>query len=381
MPLFDGLMQEVANEARLGDSALGASAGGVAWQLGPLKKVLRVVEKLCLDPTQRDALNALDPMALDASGVLDTVRGMLTCNSMAHAHLALRCLMRRVGPTGSQRSRAKGVRSKNRFSFPSGGGWMDCLINVAVVLDDGRSFVCEVQIVHAQLLTVRAELGAHHGYNDYRAALELLEASHCLELGTGDVRAMKRFLVRVVFGALRDADDAPLVAATADDATLDRLAARQGWCLSTVGSGRPWPRLLDLDVDGHAVTAVTPGAHRPVLLETLQGLRGVKASGNGQAAVGVLQAAGGGLGLTLWSYLMSGHTSAVMSACVSPDGRHVVTASRDKTARVWLLSDGSLVRTLEGHTSAVTSACVSPDGRHVVTASDDSTARLWLLLE
>ena len=59
---------------------------------------------------------------------------------------------------------------------------MDCLLNVAVALPDGREFVCEVQIVHAQLLTVRAELGAHHGYNDYRAALEMLEASDCLEL-------------------------------------------------------------------------------------------------------------------------------------------------------------------------------------------------------
>jgi len=74
------------------------------------------------------------------------------------------------------------------------------------------------------------------------------------------------------------------------------------------------------------------------------------------------------------------HTSAVLSACVTPDGRHVVTASRDDTARVWLLADGSLVRTLEGHTDWVVSACVTPDGRHVVTASGDKTARVWPLL-
>ena len=36
---------------------------------------------------------------------------------------------------------------------------MDCLINVEVALGDGRWFVCEVQLVHSQLLTVRAELG------------------------------------------------------------------------------------------------------------------------------------------------------------------------------------------------------------------------------
>ena len=119
-------------------------------------------------------------------GLRTTVRGMLVCNSMAHAHLALRCFARRFGRAGSERERARGVRSKNRFARPSGGGWMDCLLNVAVALPGGRWFVCEVQVVHRQLLTVRAELGAHHGYNDYRAALEMLEASGCVELGSAE---------------------------------------------------------------------------------------------------------------------------------------------------------------------------------------------------
>ena len=60
---------------------------------------------------------------------------------------------------------------------------------------------------------------------------------------------------------------------------------------------------------------------------------------------------------------------------MTPDGQHVVTASYDKTARVWLLSDGSLVRTLEGHTDSCESVCVTPDGQYVVTASDDEDAR------
>ena len=46
-----------------------------------------------------------------------------------------------------------------------------------------------------------------------------------------------------------------------------------------------------------------------------------------------------------------------------------------------MLADGSLVRTLEGHTKSVTSVCVTPDGQHVVTASTDKTARVWLLVE
>ena len=38
------------------------------------------------------------------------------------------------------------------------------------------------------------------------------------------------------------------------------------------------------------------------------------------------------------------------------------------TVRVWSLEDGTLVHALEGHTRAVKSVCVTPDGKRVVTA-------------
>jgi len=76
---------------------------------------------------------------------------------------------------------------------------------------------------------------------------------------------------------------------------------------------------------------------------------------------------------------LEGHTGAVLSACVTPDGQHLVTVSADMTARVWLLADGSLIHTLEGHTGTVLSACATPGGQHLVTVSTDRTARVWLL--
>jgi WD40 repeat protein len=55
----------------------------------------------------------------------------------------------------------------------------------------------------------------------------------------------------------------------------------------------------------------------------------------------------------------------------------VVTASDDKTARVWDATTGkSLTPPLE-HQQAVKNAAFSPDGTCVVTASDDKTARMW----
>ena len=66
-----------------------------------------------------------------------------------------------------------------------------------------------------------------------------------------------------------------------------------------------------------------------------------------------------------------------MSAAFSPDGARVVTASDDKTARVWDAATGKAIAVLSGHDDQVWSAAFSPDGARVVTASDDKTARVW----
>jgi WD40 repeat protein len=72
-----------------------------------------------------------------------------------------------------------------------------------------------------------------------------------------------------------------------------------------------------------------------------------------------------------------GHTDWVRSAVFSPDNRRVLTASGDKTARLWEAESGKLLATFQGHTDAVTSAVFSPDGQQILTASNDKTARLW----
>ena len=55
----------------------------------------------------------------------------------------------------------------------------------------------------------------------------------------------------------------------------------------------------------------------------------------------------------------------------------MVTASGDKTARLWEVASGKEIGVLKGHDGGVWSAAFSPDGRQVVTASGDKTARLW----
>ncbi len=75
--------------------------------------------------------------------------------------------------------------------------------------------------------------------------------------------------------------------------------------------------------------------------------------------------------------ILRGHDGLVWSAAFSPDGARVVTASVDKTARVWDTNTGKAIAVLIGHDGPISSAAFSPDGARVVTASWDNTARVW----
>lgn len=75
--------------------------------------------------------------------------------------------------------------------------------------------------------------------------------------------------------------------------------------------------------------------------------------------------------------LLLGHEASVSMAVFSPDGRLIVTASRDRTARVWDAQTGQEIARLRGHEGAVSTALFSRDVQWVVTASEDRTARVW----
>jgi WD40 repeat protein len=76
------------------------------------------------------------------------------------------------------------------------------------------------------------------------------------------------------------------------------------------------------------------------------------------------------------------HTDEINSATFSPDGRYIVTASRDKTARVWDVGQWQRMQKwsyteLRGHLNTLGGAIFSPDNKLVLTWSEDSTTRIW----
>jgi WD40 repeat protein len=71
------------------------------------------------------------------------------------------------------------------------------------------------------------------------------------------------------------------------------------------------------------------------------------------------------------------HRAPLTDFALSPDGHRVVTASLDRTARLWDLTTGVTVAVLDGHRTGVTAVRYTDDGARIVTTSADGRARVW----
>ena len=62
---------------------------------------------------------------------------------------------------------------------------------------------------------------------------------------------------------------------------------------------------------------------------------------------------------------------------ISSDGAYALSASWDKTLRLWELSTGATTRRFVGHNNDVLSVSFSADNRQIVSGSRDKTIKLW----
>jgi WD40 repeat protein len=204
--------------------------------------------------------------------------------------------------------------------------------------------------------------------DDAAIPVRAFSAQTCERIDTGD--ALIHDTGSVEAAAVESIGDASLIA-TGDESGIVRIIERAGngqWqrrCsarldIGAIGDITLSPNGRQLGVAGEASRALL------IQLEQPSSAKGAPASApEGLAAEGCGP-------LTA----LDGHAGRVYSIAFSPDAQQVVTASLDKTARVWRRG-GPAVAILKGHKDRIYRAEFSPNGRWILTGSRDRSIRIW----
>ena len=75
--------------------------------------------------------------------------------------------------------------------------------------------------------------------------------------------------------------------------------------------------------------------------------------------------------------ILRGHSDKVSSSRLSPDCKQILSASYDRSIRIWDAYTGICIDTLKGHSDKVYFANYNSDGNRIISTSADKTVRLW----
>lgn len=71
------------------------------------------------------------------------------------------------------------------------------------------------------------------------------------------------------------------------------------------------------------------------------------------------------------------HKDSVLSLDFSSDGKLLASGAADRAVRIWNVTDGSLVRSLEAHSNHVLAVSFRYDMRRLASASADNSVKVW----
>jgi WD40 repeat protein len=74
---------------------------------------------------------------------------------------------------------------------------------------------------------------------------------------------------------------------------------------------------------------------------------------------------------------LEGHTEVITHLSSTPDGRWLISGSRDKTLLFWDMGNNQCLHILKGHNDTISCTCITPDAHFAVSASEDNTLRVW----
>lgn len=75
--------------------------------------------------------------------------------------------------------------------------------------------------------------------------------------------------------------------------------------------------------------------------------------------------------------IQKGHGESVKALALSHSGKYLLSASRDRTLKLWDINSEYEIRTFSGHQSTVNSVDFSIDDKYFASGSADNTAKIW----
>ena len=75
--------------------------------------------------------------------------------------------------------------------------------------------------------------------------------------------------------------------------------------------------------------------------------------------------------------VLTGHEGEISKITFNPQGSRILSASSDKSARLWDVDNGECLQVLEGHTDEIFSCAFNYEGDTIITGSKDNTCRIW----
>ena len=133
-----------------------------------------------------------------------------------------------------------------------------------------------------------------------------------------------------------------------------------------------WVRWLNKPLDRDPCHLTLAGFHEPFMACDFSPNGDLMVSASRDRSLKIWETKSGAEVVTL-----IGHSNAVVDCKFSPDNRQVVSASWDRTLKVWDVETGAEVGTLSGHRRKVSACCFSHDGNYILSASWDCSLGLW----
>lgn len=160
------------------------------------------------------------------------------------------------------------------------------------------------------------------------------------------------------------------------DATVKMWDVETGFCDHTISDHSDWVRCLAVQMhaksgDGATSSVVWASSGNDTVIHVYEGRKPVMELRGHEHVVESLAF------LTEEPFKSASSSSSRESKHVEAVRDYLASGSRDRTVRLWKLSEAACLATFVAHENWVRSVLIHPSGNYVISASDDKTIRVF----